>query len=211
MALFAWHPWRSKTRTSIVLSGNIEMTQVDIAFKVPGKLIERNFDEGDTVPKGAVVARLDRESLLQQRDQAEAALAVAEAQLAQAKPEWLCSARLRKLKSSSESGSRRSAGAAAELKNGSRPQEISEAKAAVKSAEAENERTRKDWERAEVLHKSDDISTQQYDQARQQHDVGGGGTEPGQAAACACEQGPRHGGNRAGRVAGAAGSRGPSV
>jgi HlyD family secretion protein len=168
IALYAWHPWRSEDTNRIVLSGNIEMTQVDIAFKIPGKLIERNFDEGDTVPKGAVVARLDRESLLRQRDQAEAALSVAEAQLAQAKTGVV----VQRETSEAEIEQRKAdlGGQQArllELKNGSRPQEINEAKAAVKSADAEYERARRDWERAEVLHKSDDISTQQYDQARQ--------------------------------------------
>jgi HlyD family secretion protein len=168
IALYAWHPWRSEDTNRIVLSGNIEMTQVDIAFKIPGKLIERNFDEGDAVPKGAVVARLDRESLLRQRDQAEAALSVAEAQLAQAKTGVV----VQRETSEAEIEQRKAdlGGQQArllELKNGSRPQEINEAKAAVKSADAEYERARRDWERAEVLHKSDDISTQQYDQARQ--------------------------------------------
>src|ERR1700750_2876846 len=82
VALFAWHPWRREATNRILLSGNIEMTEVDVAFKVPGKLIERAFDEGDTVRKGAVVARLDRDSLLRQSDEAQAALAVAQAQLA---------------------------------------------------------------------------------------------------------------------------------
>ena len=33
--------------------GNIELTQVDISFKVPGKLVERTVDEGDFVKKGS--------------------------------------------------------------------------------------------------------------------------------------------------------------
>ena len=53
-----------------------------------------------------------------------------------------------------------------ELRNGARPQERQEARAAVQSAQAEAERARKDYERAQVLHRNDDISTQQLDQFR---------------------------------------------
>ena len=49
------------------ISGNIELTQVNIAFKVSGKLIERAVDEGDVVKNGMVVARLDKDQLLRQR------------------------------------------------------------------------------------------------------------------------------------------------
>ena len=59
----------------ILVSGNIELNQVDIAFKTSGRLIERAVNEGDTVNKGMVIARLDREQLLRQRETAQAALA----------------------------------------------------------------------------------------------------------------------------------------
>src|SRR6185295_1201222 len=54
----------------------------------------------------------------------------------------------------------------AEMKNGSRPQEIQDAKAAVENAQAEVDRATRDWQRAQVLHKDDDISTAQFDQYR---------------------------------------------
>ncbi len=75
---------KAKPDDRIAISGNIEMTQVQIGFKTAGKLIERTVDEGDRVKKGMVVARLDREQLLRQRQAQEAALASAKAQLAQA-------------------------------------------------------------------------------------------------------------------------------
>src|SRR5450631_2571589 len=68
----------------IRISGNIELTQVNIAFKVSGRLIERAVDEGDVVKTGQIVARLDRDQLLRQRDREQAALAEAQSQLAQA-------------------------------------------------------------------------------------------------------------------------------
>ena len=54
----------------------------------------------------------------------------------------------------------------AELKNGSRPQEKLDAKAAVDAAQSELERSARDWDRAQTLYKNDDISTAQFDQYR---------------------------------------------
>ena len=45
-------PRRPSPSDRIAISGNIEMTQVQIGFKTAGKLIERTVDEGDRVKKG---------------------------------------------------------------------------------------------------------------------------------------------------------------
>ena len=58
----------------IIISGNIELTEVNIAFKTSGLLIERAVDEGDVVKKGEIIARLDRDQLLAQHDRENAAL-----------------------------------------------------------------------------------------------------------------------------------------
>jgi HlyD family secretion protein len=42
-----------------VLSGNIEVTDAQVSFKVPGRVIERLLTEGDRVKSGQLVARLD--------------------------------------------------------------------------------------------------------------------------------------------------------
>jgi len=39
-------------KDQIIVSGNIELTEVNIAFKTSGRLIERTVDEGDSVKKG---------------------------------------------------------------------------------------------------------------------------------------------------------------
>ncbi len=151
----------------ILVSGNIELTEVDIAFKTAGRLIERTVDEGDDVKKGMVVARLDRDQLLQQRAEQVATLQTAEAQLAESKSaaEWQRSTMAADL------DVRRSDLSSAqshflEMKNGSRPEEIQQAQASVDSAQAEFDNAKKDWDRAQPLYKSDDISTAQFDQYR---------------------------------------------
>jgi len=155
----------------IVVSGNIELTEVNIAFKTAGKLMERTVDEGDTVKKGQVIARLDRDQLLAQRDREVAGLASAESQLAQAKTslEWQKDTLAGDIEQKTADLASNEA-RLAELKNGARPQEKLDAQAAVDSAQSELERAKKDWDRAQVLHRDDDISTAQFDQYRQRWD-----------------------------------------
>jgi len=156
----------------IVVSGNIELTEVNIAFKTAGRLIERTVDEGDSVKKGQVIARLDRDQLVAQRDREVAGLESAESQLAQAKTslEWqkdTLAADIEQRKGDLASNEAR----LAELKNGARPQEKLDAQAAVDSAQSEVERSKKDWDRAQVLHRDDDISTAQFDQYRNRYET----------------------------------------
>src|ERR1019366_1459125 len=68
----------------LLLSGNIELNEVTIAFKTAGRLLERTVDEGDAVKKGQVIARLDRDQLMAQRERETAGLASSQSQLAQA-------------------------------------------------------------------------------------------------------------------------------
>ena len=153
------------------VSGNIELTQVDIAFKTAGRLTDLYKGEGDAVKKGEIVARLDRDQLLRQRDREQASLASAEAQMAEAQTAWryqqastAADLELRHAEISSASFKLQ------ELKNGSRPQEIQEAQAEVAAAQAEFDRSKKDWDRAQVLIKNDDISTSQFDDFRHRFD-----------------------------------------
>lgn len=44
----------------LVLFGNVDVRQVNIGFRVPGKVAELYFDEGDLVPKGSLMAVLDK-------------------------------------------------------------------------------------------------------------------------------------------------------
>jgi len=74
----------------MLVSGNIELNEVNIAFKTAGRLIERTVDEGADVKKGQVLARLDRDQLTAQRERETAGLASSESQLTQAQTalEW---------------------------------------------------------------------------------------------------------------------------
>ena len=64
---------RSELPESIALgNGRIEATEVDIATKIPGRLVEIYVNEGDTVKEGQVVAKLDTDELDARVKQAQA-------------------------------------------------------------------------------------------------------------------------------------------
>jgi HlyD family secretion protein len=167
LAVYAFHGSGRDSKDRILISGNIELTEVNIGFKTAGRLIERTVDEGDLVKKGQLIARLDRDQLVAQRDSLAAALASAEDQLAQAETSLAWQRETLAADIEQKRGDLAAAEARlAELKNGSRPQEIQEAKAAVDAAQSEFDRAKKDWERAQTLFKNDDISASQYDEFR---------------------------------------------
>lgn len=78
-ALYAALRLRKADDGNIRVSGNIEVTSVEVSFKIPGRVTERPVDEGELVTAGEIVARLDPADLLQ-----EAASRRAEAQAAHA-------------------------------------------------------------------------------------------------------------------------------
>jgi len=105
--------------------------------------------------------------LIAQRDREVAGLASAQSQLAQAETslEWqkqTLAADVETKRADLDSMQAR----LAELRNGARPQEKLDAKAAVEAAQSELDRAKKDWDRAQVLFKNDDISASQFDQYR---------------------------------------------
>ena len=166
--VWAYRGRNRQPENRIVVSGNIELTEVNIAFKTAGRLIERTVDEGDAVKKGQIIARLDRDQLMAQRAAQVAAIDSAESQLAQAQTavQWqkaTLSADIETRNADLQSNQAR----LAELRNGARPQEKLDARAAVDAAKSELQRAQGDWDRAQKLYKDDDISTAQYDQFRQ--------------------------------------------
>jgi HlyD family secretion protein len=61
----------------VATNGRVEATQVDIATKIPGRVVEIIPHEGDMVSPGEVLARIDTSETLPQLQQAQAAAALA--------------------------------------------------------------------------------------------------------------------------------------
>jgi HlyD family secretion protein len=65
----------------IKISGNIEATVADVGFKISGRIVNRYVEEGDSVQKGKVLARLDDEDLRNRLELARATRVSAQARL----------------------------------------------------------------------------------------------------------------------------------
>lgn len=106
-----WYTHRSSATNELVLYGNVDLRQADIAFNDSGRIAAMLAQEGDTVKQGQVLARLDTSRLTPQIAQAEAQVAGQKA-------------------------------AVDKLHNGSRPEEIAQAKASVDAARADADNAR---------------------------------------------------------------------
>ncbi|WP_342618578.1 HlyD family efflux transporter periplasmic adaptor subunit [Rhodoferax sp. GW822-FHT02A01] len=91
IAGYGWTHWRNTGPGPGFASGNgrIEATEIDIATKSPGRVVDILVGEGDLVTEGQTLAHMQIQSLEAQRDearahqrQAETAIASAEAQVA---------------------------------------------------------------------------------------------------------------------------------
>jgi HlyD family secretion protein len=164
--------WGNQKGGNVTLSGNIELTQVDIAFKIPGKIVALPIEEGVPVVKGAVLARLDTLQTEKQRERDEAAVRSADSAIGQQQSaiEYQRAALEADL-ALRQANVRQAEARLALLLAGSRSQEIEQARAAVQAARTDHELARKDWERAETLIKTDDISKLQHDQYRAKLDA----------------------------------------
>ena len=152
---------RSNKLGVIRVSGNIEVTDAEVSFKIPGRVEARLVDEGEFVKAGQVVARLDQAELAQ-----EAALRQAEVQAAQAMLAELEAGSRPEEIAQAEAAAQQAEARLNELVAGSRAQELAAAEAALQRAKAEAERARADYERYEGLYKKSIVSAQQYDAAR---------------------------------------------
>ncbi len=158
---------KSEEKDDLWVSGTIELTEVDCAFKMSGKIEELRFDEGDLVKEGDLIARLDDSELQDRREKAEASLRMAESRMSQ-------------LLVAIEHQAQQSQGLIdqanaelnvaqtrlKELQTGSRPQEIEEARAGVDQAQSELRKAMLDWERAQRLYASQTISKREWDAAK---------------------------------------------
>jgi len=65
----------------ISVSGNIEATEVDVGFKISGRIMNRPFEEGAWVERGQVLAKLDDEDLRNRLEVARATVVSVRARL----------------------------------------------------------------------------------------------------------------------------------
>jgi len=170
----------------IRVSGNIEVTDAEVSFKMPGRVQERLVSEGETVKAGQIVARLDDTELRQ-----EVALRRAEVQATQAalaelergsRPEEIAQA---------EASVQKAQARLADLLAGSRSQEIATAEAEVRRAKAETDRLQLEEERQSKLYREGFISDRANEVARTDYEVAGARQREAEENLKLVREGPR--------------------
>lgn len=120
-----------KDNSTLQFSGNIEVTETQMSFRIPGRLEERLVEEGDRVKARQPIARLDKRDQTIALAQTEANLAYTRAVLA----ELEAGSRKEDI-TKAEAAAMQARQSLTELQNGSRTQDIESARAALDSAKA---------------------------------------------------------------------------
>jgi HlyD family secretion protein len=133
-----WLATRQQTNSRLVVYGNIDLRQVELAFNNSQRISEVLVEEGDRVKRGQLVARLDTSRL-------EPRVAQADAQIA-------------------------AQGAIVQrLRNGTRPEEIDQARANLRSAEVDADNAGRHYGRLKEISQQSDggaVSKQDVDNAK---------------------------------------------
>ena len=138
-----WLTHRHTASHELVLYGNVDLREVDLAFNDSQRITQVLAQEGERVHKGQVLARLDTSRLAPQLDEAEAQ-AQAQAAVVQ------------------------------RLHNGSRPQELAQARANLALAQADARQARDNYLRIDRVFQSSSgraVSRQDLDNSKAQWDV----------------------------------------
>jgi len=185
--LFGWSRLRDgREDGAIRLSGNVEVTDVDVSFKVPGRVKARLVDEGMAVSGGQVVAVLDAEDLESEVGLKEAEAAAAKASLA----ELLAGSRRQEI-ARAEADAARARARLDELASGSRPQEIESARAAVARAQADADRLARDFERIAALYAREAVARRELEAAKAATDVAQARLKEANESLLLVREGPR--------------------
>jgi len=155
--------WFTRPSTQIqqlVLYGNVDLRQVDLAFNGNERIAAVLVQEGDVVHKGELLAKMDTSRLEPQAAQARAEMAAQSAVVER-------------------------------LHNGSRPEEVAQARANLASAKADAANARLIYEREKFLVERSAATQQDVDNAKATLDVAEAKVEVNQKALDLAVAGPR--------------------
>jgi HlyD family secretion protein len=165
---FYWYEYLRPARRSNVVkvSGNIETTEVEMSFKIPGRVERRFVDEGEMVEKGQPIAEIEDADLRQDVAQRTAELAAAKALLDQLKE----GSRKQDI-AAAEAAMQKAKFTLEDLQAGPRTQELASAEAEVSAAAAERQRAEAAYNRAKELVGGGAVSKDQHDLAKSTFEV----------------------------------------
>ena len=158
--IFAWKAREPSNGAALRLYGNVDIREVDLAFRQPGRVLEMTRDEGDRVAAGERLGALDGQPFRDALAVADASVAIAEAELAK-------------------------------LRAGLRPQEITQARQALKQAQALAMDAEANFSRQHELLASGASSQRTVDAARTARDRAAAGVAAARAALSQAQEGFR--------------------
>ncbi|ACI91997.1 secretion protein HlyD family protein [Afipia carboxidovorans OM5] len=150
-AAFLWIQRTDKGIGLLRLYGNVDIREVQLAFRQPGRVTQMAFDEGDAVSAGTCLAALDAQPYREALAAAQAQVQVAQAELAK-------------------------------LRRGLRPQEITQAREALKQAQVVAIDAERNHQRQSSLLASGSTTQRAADAARTARDQAAAGVEVAKAA-----------------------------
>lgn len=163
-----WVFWRTANGdpNRIPVSGNIEVTDAEVSFKMPGRVSSRAVDEGQLVQMDDLIASLDDAELKAELALRQAELHAAESALAElvagSRPEEIAAAK---------AAMDQAQAFVDELVAGSREQEIKAAEAKFAATQANVQHLKTDLDRALTLIRSNAISQGELDYKQGLYDV----------------------------------------
>ncbi len=167
-----WRWWNGRPTNVLKASGTIEATEVHPSFKVAGRLIERPVDEGSRVERGTLIGRLESQDLEAEAERLRESLRSTETQVPLLRTEITLQEHLTTSRIS-QAGANLAAREEylAQLKRGSRRQEVQQAEAEVREAKATMDNAEADFKRMDTLFRQQLIAEQQRDTARTAYEV----------------------------------------
>jgi HlyD family secretion protein len=157
--------WSGDDRNVMNVSGNIELKDAQIGFKISGRVLERMVSEGESIDAGRIVARLDSLDLAQ-----EVALRKAELRAAQAYLDELEAGFREEETAQAEAMMEKAQSRLDELLAGSRPQEIAAAEASVRNAQVNTSYLKIEFDRRTKLLSANTIAQKEFDRAKSEYE-----------------------------------------
>jgi membrane fusion protein YbhG len=177
---------RAGWRTRNDYAGTVETREIQIGSKVGGRVTAVGVEEGQEVKAGTMLVRFEHDELTAQREQAQAAVEQAQADMDKMlrgnRPEEIAEA---------EATARAAQAALEAARNGPRKQEIDQAKAEYAAAAADAGNAQTFYQRMNELAAQDIISKQQYDDARDKKDAAAQRAQAAQQQLALLEAGTR--------------------
>lgn len=168
-AAFTYRYVRNTSRVDpsvIRVSGNVEVTDAEVSFRIAGRVEQRLLSEGELSRRGDIVAILDSSDLASEVAMRRAELQAAQAALA----ELEAGSRVEEI-AQAKAAADKARAHLAELEAGSRPEEISAAEAILERTRVDLADAQSNYERLKRLREQQAAAEHEFDTSKARYEV----------------------------------------